>query len=1117
MCVDACRSFRWLVALGFGAAVLACGGGGGSPPPPANRPPTATAQSFSTPRGVPHALVLSGSDPEGSPLTFAVVAPPAHGALDGVAPALTYTPPPDYEGADAFTFTVSDGASVSLPATVSITVTHVNHAPVAAPDAVATDHGWPVALDPLANDGDADGDPLHLASVSAPAHGTAALVAGGLEYLPAPGFAGADAFTYVVSDPFEATAIGTVSVTVRPAAAVHLSSSSLSFGAGQDGPDPAAQPLDVSNGGGSTLRWTVRADVPWLVPSPAAGSGTGGAGTVDVRALVTRTESWRPTATAGAPSGRYGHGAAWTGRALVVWGGRAEAGGGGAFLGDGAAYDPAADEWTGPIATVGAPAPRNGHAMVWTGREVIVWGGQGEGPGFLGDGARYDPARDRWSPMSSVGAPSPRETPAAAWTGEELVVWGGSAGGAPLADGARYDPASDTWRPMSVAGAPAARTRAAAAFTGAEVVVWGGFDGTALLATGARYDPVADAWTGPMPTDGAPAARELATAIWTGEELVVWGGGALSSPYGRTDGGRWRPADGWVGVTSRELSGVTAQRLAHAAAWTGAEMVVWGGAFAGATGGRYTPPLALRPGLHAGRLTVLDPDAVPSAASVEVTLQVDPVSRLASAFTLASATAAGDYVYPVALAAAPSGGAFATGTLPGTGGASGLVFGAGQAGEVTLTEPAQTWIARAGPDGTLGWAKLATSALPGSLRWNCSARGTAMARLVGGDVVVAGNFVGDEVFGPDAAGSVTLSGEAVGGNAYLAAFDADGGFRWVRRVGGDGGSMISSLAPLPGGGALVAGRFDGTVVFGRGEANETTLSAPATGARGFVARIGADGALAWVNAAGGELGTSWESARSPLVAAAADGGALLAGEFTGTVGFGDGTPAEVSFTAGATERALFLARYGPDGALAWARRTDGPGGNVWARGIAPSPEGGALVTGTLTGGATFGPGDPAATTLFAAGAAAVVARWDGTGALAWARASSTTQIFPEGAGVVLGMPEGDALAVLPDGGAAFAGHFDTFSTFWPGELASAGDFDLFVGRLAADGAVRWVRRGGGAGADLADAAVLGDDGALVVVGRAGPSATFGPGEPGEVTLGAAVPGARQIVIVRSSP
>ena len=68
-------------------------------------------------------------------LTFAIASPPAHGTLSGTAPNLTYTPAQDYNGPDSFTFTVNDGSLTSAVATVSITVTPVNDAPVAVDDA----------------------------------------------------------------------------------------------------------------------------------------------------------------------------------------------------------------------------------------------------------------------------------------------------------------------------------------------------------------------------------------------------------------------------------------------------------------------------------------------------------------------------------------------------------------------------------------------------------------------------------------------------------------------------------------------------------------------------------------------------------------------------------------------------------------------------------------------------------------------------------------------------------------------------------------------------------------------------------------------------------------------
>ncbi len=96
-------------------------------------PPTADGQDLTTAEDVPLPLTLTGSDPDGDPLTFAIVDPPAHGSLVGTAPALVYTPAADYNGPDVFTFVASDGRVISEPATVTLSVTEVNDPPSARP------------------------------------------------------------------------------------------------------------------------------------------------------------------------------------------------------------------------------------------------------------------------------------------------------------------------------------------------------------------------------------------------------------------------------------------------------------------------------------------------------------------------------------------------------------------------------------------------------------------------------------------------------------------------------------------------------------------------------------------------------------------------------------------------------------------------------------------------------------------------------------------------------------------------------------------------------------------------------------------------------------------------
>ncbi len=131
-----------------------------------NNPPTANPGSLSTNEDSAAGVTLSGSDPDGNPLTYSVTSAPTHGALSGTAPNLTYTPAANYNGADSFQFVVNDGQVSSSPATVSITVNPVNDAPVANPQAVTTNEDTAKAI--TLSGSDVDGNPLTYTVVSQP-------------------------------------------------------------------------------------------------------------------------------------------------------------------------------------------------------------------------------------------------------------------------------------------------------------------------------------------------------------------------------------------------------------------------------------------------------------------------------------------------------------------------------------------------------------------------------------------------------------------------------------------------------------------------------------------------------------------------------------------------------------------------------------------------------------------------------------------------------------------------------------------------------------------------------------------------------------------------------------
>jgi hypothetical protein len=177
-----------------------------------NHAPVANAQSRTLNQGSSTAVTLTGSDSDNDPLTFRATSSPAHGALSGTPPNLTYTPAQNFYGSDSFTFVANDGTVDSPPATVSITVSHVNHPPVAAGQSVQTNEDTAAAISLSATD--VDSDPLTYSVLTSPAHGTLSGTAPNLTYTPAAHFFGSDSFTFRANDGSANSNTATVQITV---------------------------------------------------------------------------------------------------------------------------------------------------------------------------------------------------------------------------------------------------------------------------------------------------------------------------------------------------------------------------------------------------------------------------------------------------------------------------------------------------------------------------------------------------------------------------------------------------------------------------------------------------------------------------------------------------------------------------------------------------------------------------------------------------------------------------------------------------------------------------------------------------------------------------------------
>ena len=174
---------------------------------PVNDPPTALASNMVvTDEDTPSAPVpIEPSDVESTSFTYSLIASslPTSGTVAFIGDSFVYTPFPDVNGADSFSFFVDDGEFGYFRQDVTVTINPVNDDPVAGDDAAATDQDLPVdiaAADLLANDSDIDGDALTVTGVSGAVNGTVSLMGTTVTFTPDPGFFGVAGFDYAISD-----------------------------------------------------------------------------------------------------------------------------------------------------------------------------------------------------------------------------------------------------------------------------------------------------------------------------------------------------------------------------------------------------------------------------------------------------------------------------------------------------------------------------------------------------------------------------------------------------------------------------------------------------------------------------------------------------------------------------------------------------------------------------------------------------------------------------------------------------------------------------------------------------------------------------------------------------
>lgn len=294
---------------------------------------------------------------------------------------------------------------------------------------------------------------------------------------------------------------------------------------------------------------------------------------------IVSQDVWIPLYEELSPTDREAAKALWTGNEVIIWGGRSPS----YDTSIGGKYDPISNTWftiaQSPI------VERSSFAFHWTGDKIIVWGGDDALGYYLNDGAFYNPSEDSWEIIDTTDpdTPSPRSAFASVWTGEKMIVWGGWIDAEiPFAnDGAKFDPqnSEDPWVPISTDGAPRETGSPEGIWTGSKMIVWGGEiydavnDEWLTSNEGGIYDPAQDSWS-TVTTENAPSRRYTHMVSWNGSEMMVWGGDNYYESLG--DGGLYDPeTNSWTPIT---LENAPSARCLCGHEWNGKYWIIWAGA-----------------------------------------------------------------------------------------------------------------------------------------------------------------------------------------------------------------------------------------------------------------------------------------------------------------------------------------------------------------------------------------------------------------------------------------------------------------------------------------------------------------------------------------------------------
>ncbi len=393
-------------------------------------------------------------------------------------------------------------------------------------------------------------------------------------------------------------------------------------------------------------------------------------------------------------------------------------------------------------------------------------------------------------------------------------------------------------------------------------------------------------------------------------------------------------------------------------------------------------------------------------------------------------------------------------------------------GTTTITSAGSSdgFLAKCDPAGNFLWAR--------NLGGDGNDNGTKVTVDKKGNVYVVGGF-GSTDFAPD--GSTQTFAAASWNNVYVAKYNANGNFRWVKAMGGSDGDYCNGVAVDDNGNVYLTGNYN-SPNFSMG-AHSNILPVPVSG-DAYLVKLDSNGGFIWAKGFGG---TDNDEVKGIIIDGADN--LYLTGFFNGSANFDPNGTAMLS-VAGVSD--IFLAKYDTAGNYIWAKRMGGVD-DEYGYEVAADAIGNVYVAGAFNGTISF---DGTSATLSSSGGRdGILVKYDSAGNYVWSKN-------------IGGANWDEMYGVAVDGGnnVHITGGFQDAVVFGPGAtLTSEGGGDVFVAKYDPAGNYTWAKNMGGTGFDRGNGIAVDGSGSIYATGYfLSDPADFNIGGPnGELSPGVA--------------